>query len=98
VPLGFADRVYFSDGLADGAVATPPASIIYNPNPQVSEYSSGNFNLYTAARKQWFNSSDATQPGIESLATLTLPINVSGFCGAALIFSKCRAVDLVCHR
>jgi phospholipase C len=63
VPLGFADQVYFSDGKADGAVATPPMATIYNPNPVTSAYSGGNFNLYTN-RAQWFNCSDATQPGV----------------------------------
>jgi phospholipase C len=63
VPLGFADQVYFSDGLADGAPQLPPASTVYNPNPNTAAYSSGNFNLYTQ-RAQWFNCSDATQPGV----------------------------------
>jgi hypothetical protein len=34
VPLGFADQVYLSDGLADGAPVPPPASTIYNPTAQ----------------------------------------------------------------
>src|SRR5215475_12171494 len=63
VPLGFADQVYFSDGLSDGNVATPPASTIYNPNPQTAAYSAGNFNLYTA-RTDFFNCSDSNAPGI----------------------------------
>src|SRR5262252_5267815 len=33
VPLGFADQVFFGDG--NGNVATPPATQVYNPNPQV---------------------------------------------------------------
>ena len=81
VPLGFADQVYFSDGHADGAVATPPAATIYNPNPQVGAYSGGNFNLYTT-RAQWFNCSDATQPGVGPiLAYLAkLPYHVDPKC------------------
>src|SRR3981189_1201359 len=50
VPLGFADQVFFGDG--HGNLATPPASSLYNPNPQTSAYSAGNLNLYTA-RKTW---------------------------------------------
>src|SRR5262244_117805 len=63
VPLGFADQVAFSDG--HGNAATPPANQIYNPNPQVAAYPA-NFNLYTA-RRQWFNCSDPTAPGIKPI-------------------------------
>ena len=59
VPLGFADQVFFGDG--HGNAATPPATSIYNPDPQANT-----LNLYTA-RKQWFNCSDATQPGIKPI-------------------------------
>jgi len=60
VALGFADQVFFGDG--NGNPATPPASSIYNPDPQ-----SGTLNLYTA-RKQWFNCSDPQgQPGIQPI-------------------------------
>jgi phospholipase C len=59
VPLGFADQVFFSD--ANGNPATPPASSIYNPDPQPNT-----LNLYTA-RKQWFDCSDATHPGIAAI-------------------------------
>ena len=55
-PLGFADQIFFSDG--KGNPATPAAKNIYNPDPQA-----GTLNLYTQ-RAQWFNCSDATQPGI----------------------------------
>ena len=63
VPLGFADQVFFGDGA--GNVATPPASTVYNPNPQVADYPA-NFNLYTS-RTQWFNCSDPAQPGIQPI-------------------------------
>jgi phospholipase C len=60
VALGFADQVFFGDG--NGNPATPPASSIYNPDPQA-----GTLNLYTA-RKQWFNCSDPQgQPGIQPI-------------------------------
>ena len=59
VPLGFADQVFFSDG--NGNAATPPASTIYNPDPQPNT-----LNLYTR-RAQWFNCSDPTQPGIQAI-------------------------------
>jgi phospholipase C len=59
VPLGFADQVFFSDG--KGNAATPPANSIYNPDPQPNS-----LNLYTS-RKQWFNCSDPTQPGIQAI-------------------------------
>jgi phospholipase C len=58
-PLGFADQVFFSDGM--GNPATPPAANIYNPDPQA-----GTLNLYTH-RAQWFNCSDTTQPGIAAI-------------------------------
>jgi phospholipase C len=59
VPLGFADQVFFSDGL--GHAVTPPAASIYNPDPLPNT-----LNQYTA-RKQWFNCSDPTQPGIKPI-------------------------------
>jgi phospholipase C len=59
VPLGFADQVFFGDG--HGNAATPPATSIYNPDPQANT-----LNLYTL-RGQWFNCSDATQPGIKAI-------------------------------
>jgi phospholipase C len=79
VPLGFADQVFFGDG--SGNAVPPAASSIYNPNPQTSAYSSGNFNLYTS-RKQWFNCSDPTQPGVQPILTYlkALPYEVSPNC------------------
>src|SRR5215469_1856051 len=59
VPLGFADQVFFSDG--NGNAITPPANSIYNPDPQPNT-----LNLYTS-RKQWFNCSDVTAPGIAAI-------------------------------
>jgi phospholipase C len=59
VPLGFADQVFFSDGM--GNPATPPPSTIYNPNPLPNT-----LNQYTL-RAQWFNCSDSTQPGIAAI-------------------------------
>ncbi len=60
VPLGFADQVFYGDG--NGNPATPPASTIYNPDPQPNT-----LNLYTT-RKQWFNCSDPqAQPGIQAI-------------------------------
>ena len=64
VPLGFADQVFFGDGA--GNVATPPSSTVYNPNPQVSAYSGGNFNLYTT-RARWFDCSNPSAPGIKPI-------------------------------
>jgi phospholipase C len=59
VPLGFADQVYYSDG--NGNAIAPPASRIYNPDPQANT-----LNLYTH-RAQWFDCSDATHPGIAAI-------------------------------
>jgi phospholipase C len=59
VPLGFADQLFFSDG--NGNPATPPAATIYNPDPLA-----GTLNTYTR-RAQWFNCSDAAQPGMEAI-------------------------------
>lgn len=59
VPIGFADQVFFGDGR--GHPTTPPAGSGYNPDPLPNT-----LNLYTA-RKQWFNCSDATQPGIKPI-------------------------------
>jgi len=59
-PLGFADQVFFSDG--QGNPATPPASTIYNPDPQA-----GTLNTYTH-RAQWFDcSAPQSQPGIQPI-------------------------------
>jgi phospholipase C len=59
LPLGFADQVFYSDGA--GNVATPPATRIYNPNPQP-----GTLNLYTR-RAQWFDCSNPLNPGIGAI-------------------------------
>jgi phospholipase C len=75
-PLGFADQVFFSDG--NGNPATPPATRIYNPDPQP-----GTLNLYTR-RADWFNCSDPTQPGIAAITNYlqALPYTVDLKCGA----------------
>jgi phospholipase C len=74
-PLGFADQVFFSDG--KGNPATPAATNIYNPDP-----AAGTLNLYTH-RSQWFNCSDATQPGIAAITDYlsALPYKVDTKCG-----------------
>jgi len=74
IPLGFADQLFFSDG--NGHAATPPASRIYNPDPQA-----GTLNLYTA-RNQWFDCSDRTAPGIQAIDDYlnALPYEVSANC------------------
>jgi phospholipase C len=73
-PLGFADQVFFSDG--HGHPATPLAANIYNPDPQP-----GTLNLYTN-RAQWFNCSDASQPGIAPITNYlnALPYFVDAKC------------------
>jgi phospholipase C len=73
-PLGFADQVFFSDG--HGNPATPAAANIYNPDPQP-----GTLNLYTH-RAQWFNCSDASQPGIAAITNYlnALPYAVQTRC------------------
>jgi len=74
-PLGFADQVFFSDGM--GNPATPPAVNIYNPDPQA-----GTLNLYTH-RAQWFNCNDPSQPGIKPILDYlnALPYAVQTKCG-----------------
>ncbi len=74
VPLGFADQVFFGDG--NGNAATPASGSIYNPDPQP-----GTLNLYTA-RKQWFNCSDPSQPGIQPILDYLgkLPYKVDAKC------------------
>jgi phospholipase C len=74
-PLGFADQVFFSDG--NGNPATPPAATIYNPDPQT-----GTLNRYTS-RKQWFNCSDPSQPGIGAITNYlsALPYKLDTKCG-----------------
>jgi phospholipase C len=59
MPLGFADQIFYGDG--HGNAATPPATSIYNPDPQANT-----LNLYTS-RKQWFNCSDPTAPGVKPI-------------------------------
>jgi phospholipase C len=61
MPLGFADQIFYGDG--KGNAATPPATTIYNPDPQPNT-----LNLYTS-RKQWFNCSDPNAPGIGAILT-----------------------------
>jgi len=80
IPLGFADQLFFSDG--QGNPATPGAARIYNPDPDTSAYSFGNFNLYKH-RAQWFNCSDPhSQPGVQAILTYlnALPYPLSPKC------------------
>jgi phospholipase C len=81
VPLGFADQVFFTDGTAQGNVAPPPSNQIYDPRPVSAAYSFGNFNLFTL-RKQWFNCSDPTAPGVKPVLDYLakLPYEVSPNC------------------
>jgi phospholipase C len=74
VPLGFADQMFFSDG--KGNPLKPPASRIYNPDPQA-----GTLNLYTT-QAQWFDCSDASQPGIQAITSYlnALPYEISTNC------------------
>jgi phospholipase C len=75
-PLGFADQVFFSDGM--GNPATPPSANIYNPDP-----AAGTLNLYTK-RAQWFDCSDPSNPGIGAITNYlnALPYKVDTKCGA----------------
>jgi phospholipase C len=80
IPLGFADQVFFGDG--KGNPVTPAAQRIYNPDPDTTAYSSGNFNLYKK-RAQWFNCSDPnSQPGISAILAYlnALPYPLSTKC------------------
>ncbi len=74
-PLGFADQVFFSDGM--GNPATPAPANIYNPDPKA-----GTLNQYTH-RAQWFNCSDTSQPGIAAITNYlnALPYAVDTKCG-----------------
>ena len=76
IPLGFADQLFFSDG--NGHAVTPPATRIYNPDPQA-----GTLNLYTQ-RAQWFNCSDNSAPGVKPITDYLhkLPYHVSANCAA----------------
>jgi len=56
--LGFGDAVAWTDGTGTGAPATPPASLIANPNPRA-----GTNNRYTLDGN-FSNCSDATAPGV----------------------------------
>jgi phospholipase C len=78
--LGFADQVFFSDGL--GNPAMPPAASIYDPDPQP-----GTLNLYSS-QAAWFNCSDTTQPGIAAIAHYlqALPYAVKNRCGTGQYF------------
>ncbi len=80
LPLGFADQVFFSDG--HGNAVTPPATAIYNPEPQA-----GTLNLY-AHRAQYFNCSDQSQPGIAAITSYlnALPYHVKTNCGPGQYF------------
>src|SRR5215813_12059156 len=80
VPLGFADQVFFGDGA--GNPIPPPATQVYNPNPQVAAYPT-NFNLYTL-RGRWFNCSDPAAPGVKPILDYLakLPYELSPNCQA----------------
>jgi phospholipase C len=73
--LGFADQLFYSDGA--GHPATPPATRIYDPDPQP-----GTLNTYTH-RAQWFNCSDRNAPGIAAIRDYldALPYAVDARCG-----------------
>ena len=72
--IGFGQYPFFSD--ANGNAATPPASDIYNPDPQL-----GTLNLYTK-RATYFNCSDPAAPGSEAILSYlsSLPYSVSANC------------------
>jgi phospholipase C len=61
VMFGHADAIFYSDG--NGNVATPPSSVIANPNPV-----SGTINQYTADQA-FTNCSDMTRPEIAAIVT-----------------------------
>jgi phospholipase C len=85
VPLGFADQVFFGDG--HGNPVPPPATQVYNPNPQVAAYPA-DFNLYTS-RKQWFNCSDPAAPGIKAILDYLakLPYEAAPNCQAGAFYN-----------
>ena len=72
--IGFGQYPFFTD--ANGNAATPPASDIYNPDPQ-----SGTLNLYTK-RATYFNCSDPAAPGSQAILSYlnSLPYTVSSSC------------------
>ena len=78
-PLGFADQLFFSDGL--GNPATPVG--IADPDPQP-----GTLNVYSGFGL-WFNCSDETQPGISAIANYlkALPYAVQSNCGDGLYWA-----------
>src|SRR6516165_229503 len=80
MPLGFADQIFYSDG--HGTAIVPPASTIYNPDPQANT-----LNLYTA-RKQWFNCSDPAAPGMKAIQDYLakLPYKLQTKCDAGTYY------------
>ena len=72
--IGFGQYPFFTD--ANGNAATPPASDIYNPDPQT-----GTLNLYTK-RATYFNCSDPAAPGSQAILSYlnSLPYAVSPSC------------------
>ena len=72
--IGFGQYPFFTD--TSGNAATPPASDIYNPNPQT-----GTLNLYTK-RASYFNCSDPAAPGSQAILSYlnSLPYTVSSSC------------------
>jgi phospholipase C len=80
MPLGFADQIFYGDG--KGNVATPPASTIYNPDPQANT-----LNLYTH-RAQWFNCSDPNAPGVGAILSYLgkLPYKLQTKCDAGAYY------------
>ncbi len=72
--IGFGQYPFFTD--ANGNAATPPASDIYNPDPQA-----GMLNLYTK-RATYFDCSDPAAPGSQAILSYlnSLPYSVSSSC------------------
>jgi phospholipase C len=72
--IGFGQYPFFTD--ANGNAATPPASDIYNPDPQA-----GTLNLYTK-RATYFDCSDPAAPGSQAILSYlnSLPYSVSPRC------------------
>jgi phospholipase C len=72
--IGFGQYPFFTD--ANGNASTPPASDVYNPDPQA-----GTLNLYTK-RATYFNCSDSTAPGSQAILSYlnSLPYSVSSSC------------------
>jgi phospholipase C len=84
--LGFADQLFFSDGM--GNTARPAVSTIHDPDPQP-----GTLNLYTH-HGLWFSCADRARPGMAAIRDYldALPYAVDPHCGPGEYYQAANVI------